>query len=376
MEKPRIFWFRWSSYMKVGIETALKEMGRDYVALDYDPPTPESWEKDEAFLLLCRKKLEAEKCDLAFSVNFHPLLSDLCEELGLPYVSWIYDAPLHIRNYRSLGNSCNKIYHFDRGEAEKLNKEGYKINHLPLASAPSEKKIADNYVYDISMVGRLYQNEFSYYMSALPEYKRGWFEGVLSAQMKVSSCYLIPELLTDEVLSDINEDYRKASKGKASIGKRECAFLLAREVTARERFLALSMLSGAGEVHVFGGGEDERLAKAWFHPYVDYETGMSRVFAASKINLNVTLQCIRTGLPLRIFDIVGCRGFLITNWREELPECFTPMEEVVAYQELGELKELAAFYLSHEEERRRIAENGYQRLIKEHTVRARLEKIL
>ena len=43
---------------------------------------------------------------------------------------------------------------------------------------------------------------------------------------------------------------------------------------------------------------------------VKTHTQMPLVFANSKINLNITSRSIRTGLPLRIFDVLACGGFL------------------------------------------------------------------
>ena len=362
--------------MKVGVERALQELGRQFFAFDYDPPTPEAWEKDEVFVEKCALALKKKSYELAFSINFHPLLSDLCEELGLPYVSWIYDSPLHIRNLHSMKNSCNRIFHFDRGEVEALAKQGIKAEHLPLAGFPGMCRGTCETKYPVSMVGRLYQNEFAKYMAPLKDYKKGWCEGVLAAQMKVSAGYLIPDLITDEFLSLVNDDFKEALGWKDGINQRQLAYLLAREATARERYLALALLSKELEVHVFGGETDPNLPSVQFHPAVPYDKEMPSVFASSKINLNITLKCIRTGLPLRIFDIISCRGLCLTNWQEEVAECFTPGEEIIVYQELEEIRELAAFFVQHDTERRRIAENGYERLRREHTIPARLEKIL
>ena len=55
---------------------------------------------------------------------------------------------------------------------------------------------------------------------------------------------------------------------------------------------------------------------------VKTHTQMPLVFANSKINLNITSRSIRTGLPLRIFDVLACGGFLLTNAQSELPDCF------------------------------------------------------
>ena len=38
------------------------------------------------------------------------------------------------------------------------------------------------------------------------------------------------------------------------------------------------------------------------------------MFANSKVNLNITLRNIKTGIPLRALDIMGAGGFLLTNY--------------------------------------------------------------
>lgn len=54
--------------------------------------------------------------------------------------------------------------------------------------------------------------------------------------------------------------------------------------------------------------------------YIDYMKEMPVMFANSKVNLNITLRNIRTGIPLRALDIMGAGGFLLTNYCYELSE--------------------------------------------------------
>lgn len=75
----------------------------------------DNWEQDEVFSQKFRDKIVMGKYGTVLSVNFSPLISEICEEYGIPYVSWVYDAPVHIRNLESMKNSCNRIYFFDRG---------------------------------------------------------------------------------------------------------------------------------------------------------------------------------------------------------------------------------------------------------------------
>ena len=94
---------------------------------------------------------------------------------------------------------------------------------------------------------------------------------------------------------------------------------------------------------------------------------MPWIFRNSKINLNMTIKPIRTGLPLRIFDILGCGGFCMTNYQEELEDLFRIGTDLEAYGSPEELEEKCAYYLTHEEERQRIAANGYRKAAESHT---------
>ena len=93
--------------MNKGIERALVELGIEYKTFFYQF---DNWEKDETFLEKFRKELRQNHFDCVLSVNFAPLISQVCEELGIRYVSWVYDSPLHIRNLEPLKNSCNEVY--------------------------------------------------------------------------------------------------------------------------------------------------------------------------------------------------------------------------------------------------------------------------
>lgn len=108
---------------------------------------------------------------------------------------------------------------------------------------------------------------------------------------------------------------------------------------------------------------------------VDYWKGAPRVFRQSKINLNLTLRSIRSGVPLRVWDILGAGGFCITNYQAELPLYFVNGEDLVWFKSRGELFRLVDYYLEHEDERRRIAENGYRKVREFHDYASRIDEI-
>ena len=103
---------------------------------------------------------------------------------------------------------------------------------------------------------------------------------------------------------------------------------------------------------------------------------MPRVFHDSKINLNFTIPNIVTGIPLRVWDVLGAGGFLLTNYQAELPDYFKNKEDLVYFEDTRQLSELTDYYLSHEEERCAIAGHGQETVKKSHTYLQRIQKML
>ena len=88
---------------------------------------------------------------------------------------------------------------------------------------------------------------------------------------------------------------------------------------------------------------------------VDYWSEMPKVFRYSKINLNFTIPNIKSGLPLRIFDVLGAGGFLLTNYQAELPDHFEIGKDLACFESEAELVEKCSYYLAHEEERQPVS---------------------
>jgi len=103
---------------------------------------------------------------------------------------------------------------------------------------------------------------------------------------------------------------------------------------------------------------------------------MPVIFHESRININPTSKAIRTGVPLRVFDIFACEGFMISNYQPELCEMFVPGEDFVYYESIEQVPELARYYLEHENERREIAHNGYIKVKEQYSYMVRLNRLL
>lgn len=372
----RVLFFQWYSFMNKGIEKALKKLNIEYHVFFWQF---DDWEKDEIFLQRFKEELEKENYTAVLSVNYAPLVSEICEQKNVRYLAWIYDSPLHIRDLSSLKNKCNYLFFFDSGQAEEYKKIGANAIHMPLAVDTDifwETINSNNKRYrtDVSLVGKLYQTEYADYIGCLSEYAKGYLEGIINSQSKIYGGYLIPELITQELLDRINKDY-KEKKIDFKMGYRELEFMLACETTGRERYTALALLSNHFKVDLYSTDEEKNLPNVSFKGYADYYTQMPQIFYGSKINLNISLKTIRTGIPLRVIDIMGCDGFVITNYQEEIAEYFKIDEECVVYDNLEDLYEKTRYYLEHDSVREKIADAGYQRVSRDFTFEDRLQRM-
>ena len=108
----------------------------------------------------------------------------------------------------------------------------------------------------------------------------------------------------------------------------------------------------------------------------NYMTKMPRVFHKSKVNLNITLRSILSGIPLRVIDILAAGGFLITNYQAEIAEYFIDGEELVMAYSPEDMIEKTGYYLEHEDERKEIARRGQEKVLREFDYKDKLEEIL
>ena len=107
----------------------------------------------------------------------------------------------------------------------------------------------------------------------------------------------------------------------------------------------------------------------------NYLSEMPKVFKASDINLNITLKILQTGIPLRALDILGCGGFLLSNYQEELAENFENEKEIVLYESIEDAYAKADFYIRHPDLRKQIAQNGHKKAVEQFNYKTQLTKL-
>lgn len=381
----KILFLDWKGFGNEDVITLLKEKGHAVTKILYDIKLTE----EEAFSKEFKEVLSKSTFDFLFSFNYYPVVSNCCEGAGLKYAAWVYDSPyIHLYSY-TVPNSCNYIFVFDYGVYEEFQLENIKtVYYMPLAvsgkrlsSIYNTPKMKKKHECEVAFVGSMYseaKHQLYDKFKGVDEFTKGYLDGIINAQLKVYGYNFLQEVMIDSVLEQMQKVY-PTNPNDPTIATPEyiyAEYVLARQVTALERQQVIELISERFETNLYTNNQMLQVGKANNRGKIDYYDEMPFVFMNAKINLNITLKSIRTGIPLRAMDIMGCGGFLISNYQQELFEYFKPDQEFVYYEDYGDLMEKTAFYLEHDEHRRAIAQAGCRNIMENHTYEKRLMAIL
>lgn len=331
-------------------------------------------------LALVHGQLSARHCDAVFSINFFPVISEVCRIYKIPYICLTVDCPVFELYSYSVRNEWNRMFLFDYAQYQEFSPRNPDcIFYMPLAAdvehydsvIKSITRADDRFKSDVTFVGSLYSEKSSYNDAIhLPPYLKGYLDAVSNAQLKVYGYNFLPEVLTQEMVDEYKK-FGKFYQFPENADKNEIAFLahgiLGYHVAELERKQMLNALAEHFSVDLYTASDTSDLPKVHNRGTAKTLTEMPKIFNLSKINLNFSIKPIQTGLPLRIFDIMGCGGFVLTNYQQEIPEYFEIGKDLETFGSETELIEKARYYLEHEEERAAIAMNGYKKVCEQHT---------
>ena len=381
--------YKWGGFTDDQLCKELVELGYDIVVYERKC---QHYTRD---LIFAQGLIEIiHECDAqaVISNDYFPIISMVCKTLDIPYYSWVYDSPHYTLYAKSVGYKCNHIGCFDRMLVKQLEDKGIRtVKHLPLGCEwkdPDDFKTG-RYNSDISFVGSLYTDKYNYYDRINDENIRQCGDYIVKKQCFDYKKDHIQDFFNSSQ-RDINELREKVHKilvnenllpGDDYIEDIEYIFnssYLEKKVTIEERRRLLT--SVAEKYQNFAIYTDSNLdnipeLRRCNRGYVDYYREMPKVFKNSRINLNITLRSIKTGIPLRALDIMGCGGFLLSNYQEELGEYFEEGKEMIMFYSLEDCMEKISYYLNNEDKRKKIAVSGQEAVVERFNYRNQLKKL-
>ncbi len=382
--KKRILMYRWKAYNYTDIIASFEKMGYEVEEV-YQRLF--SYDEDPEFEQRFTKMLDEKEYTFVFTVNYFAMISNMCQKRGIPYISWTCDNPLISMYHNSVFNEVNIIFTFDKTNYYEFQKMGLKhIYYLPLAvdtkrisTVLSEGKDAYMYQNEVSFVGGLYErNSYDRVEPKLPDYLRGYFDGIMRVQSDLYGSSIVEDALTPEILEEIEGLFHleKTEDSFSDLGLIFSTTVLGFKIARIQRMEALLKLGKKLSVSIYSNSDTEELIGVTYKGGVDYWTEMPKVFHGSKINLNFTIPNIKSGIPLRVWDVLGSGGFLLTNFQAETPMYFKEGEDLVSFYSREDFYEKALFYYDHDEERNRIARHGFETVEKYHNYDIRMKEMM
>ncbi|MCI8983587.1 MAG: glycosyltransferase [Hungatella sp.] len=379
----KILFIQWNSIGQNDLEEAFLLEGHNLIRAAYSEN--ELYHGDFSEI---EKKLfslvKKEKPDVVFTVDYFPFITDFCDLHNLWYVSWVYDSPHDAMYSTAITNPRNIVYTLDKEVCMEFRQAGVTtVRYLPMAANTDrlDKDTKDlPFIYDVSFIGSLYlENDlFSTISDSLTDYARGYLDALVAAQLQIWGYNFIPESL-GPVLEDIRGVYPWKPIDARDI--RSDAYFYSQRVvnpwiSAVERIDLMDAVAERYGVDCFTYSKDFILPNLRNHGFADYYEKAPKIFKQSKINLNISYRGIKSGVPLRCFDIMGAGGFLLSNFQSGFLDLFIPGEDFIFFENKEDLLQKVGYYLTHEKERQAIAKSGHDKVAASHTYRHRVKEML
>ena len=384
----QILFYRYNSICEPDILSAFKEREDEVDAITAEMENKELPAKK--CLEYVADALKKKHYDMVFSINFFPVVSEVCNIFHVPYVCWIVDSPVMELYSYSIRNEWNRIFLFDYALYEEFAGENRgRIFYLPLGANCERldevvntitKADLEKFSAEVSFVGSLYTEKCPYNrLENDGTYLKGYLDGLIEAQLKVYGYNFLEECIDDKIVEDFKRRvpfYCFPEKSNANEKAALAHLYLGNKVTEQERLRLLKSISKDFPLDLYTGSNADMLPQANCRGLAKTMTEMPKIFHLSKINLNFTSKPIRTGLPLRIWDIMGAGGFVLTNYQSELSTYFEAGREIEVYSSETELLDKISYYLTHEEERVEIAKRGHEKVKEKHSIQMRIQQML
>ncbi len=372
-----------NAYTQYDLIYYLEKMGHKCHNVKYDSDALRT--DTTKFASMMAKELSEGNYDLVFTYNFWPQVSQVCHDHDIKYVSWFFDSPPNLETTKCMEYSCNRIFFFTRYDYEKSRGMGFEnVFYLPLAVNTDRlgkiKVDHSKYDADVSFVGKLYEGYLPTFMACMDEYQKGYVDAVVNAQLQIYGAYIIEDVITEEFAESVRQSFKKYSEKAVQPNRMQLCWQVAAHVTHLERITLLRILSQRCDTKLytyeFGDQLKRLLPQVKYCGSVNYIEEMPQVFRATKVNLCPILKANRTGIPLRALDIMGCGGFLLSAYQQELYEYFLDGQECVMYTSVEDAIAKAFFYLKNDDLRNAIAAAGLEKIKQDFRYEDRVERLL
>jgi spore maturation protein CgeB len=303
------------------------------------------------------------------------------ERMDIPYVSLFYDNPFlyfqqlgqsGVRQLRDSSRYC--IFCSDKIYVEELKKKGFpRTEYLPLAadaqmfSPATGQEPGQEHACALSFIGSIDDDPCTLKARRRARWKKypvlNWLIDSLTDPKKYFTSLSVARrlrALQPEMAWEVYAVF--------------CRTVYEEALTTLRMQTIKELSPEPVEVYGNAGWQAAGFDHVQYRGPVAYGPQSAAVYRSSRINLNITSPQLITAVNQRVFDVSACCGFVITDERADNRELFG--DTLVEYRSAKDLKEKVRYYLTHDADRKSLAEAARQVVLKHHTWEHRAQSIL
>jgi len=386
----KILFYRYNSICEPDYILAFKKAGLEVVEITEEMHRKEIPAEERFRILL--EGIAEHKPLFVFSIDYFPFISIVCERTSVVYAALSVDCPVAEIYDPAIGKSVNRLFLFDMDQYESVKDENPgNIRYMPLGAAVErldKLPFPEMYEYPVSFIGSLYNEKDRYAKliesGALSKESSKHMDDLIAAQVDEPGLGIIEDGITVEdvrALKSADPSFYTAKDAVCDLDKFVAINnYLGNHLTHLDRVKALNLLAQKlpeGCVHLFTRSDSSMLDKRVIvHGGVETLKEMPDVIRKSCINLNLTSRTITNGIPQRVWDILGCGAFALTDKVPVLEAVLKAPEMLDVFASYEELADKCAYYLENPEKREDAVANGYRAVATSHTVLLRALEIV
>lgn len=333
---------------------------------------------------LAAELLSRHGCAMLVTVNEWGIdtggvLHGLLEKNRIIHVNWSVDDPFFeeiILTKKFRPSRLRIDFVSDKGYVQPMIERGYNARFLPLAADPKwfhpDPAGQGGYDHDVIFVGNSYLRQMDDLLKIAPGFvdTLAPFLGDIVRRYHDDVEYDVEGHIAKKIKNISPPDHLTIEKA-LFIAKHAAGYLGRKRIVLAlaKRYPAFKVFGENGWLREL---PKERIGTA------KYYDNLCATYRKAKITVDINRMVIRNGCTQRAFDAPASGAFVITSSKPVVHELFVTSgaeREMVVFKSQSELCNLIDYYLTHDDERRAIADRGMRKVLAGHTYDHRIAEM-
>lgn len=346
------------------------------------------WATSRLSLNEVNRCLEIYQPDLVMAVNFRKGLGEVSKLTPAPVVCWEIDPAVDTPPTAPEDCTGLHVFTYRRPHVEDYRSSGYpNVRFLPLATNPATR----HPLRESPDAASPYQTKVSFVGASMLEQGRmllkefvNMYPGFINPGVNPRSADEVLEILTtvveqqrenlvayslDQTLWAAMPELKRPTPGSIDPEK------LVSEICAAHK--RIDWLQGLAplEVSVWGDSGWQECGTLDYRGTAGHSQELTLIYSNSLINIDIGRLYQNDIMTMRLFDVMACEGFLLTEYTDEIIKWFEPGVHLDVYRTPEELSEKIQYYLEHPDKAHAIGKAAREKILEHHTFEKRFDEI-